>query len=108
MLFISLLLARYPTETATWITPDVVSKWPTDTEAWGPPPTEFVTDSPGNLGHSALFGISIAAVAAAATIVVCVIFFVKGRNKARLDKKFDTATTPECNNYSDCTQSPLL
>lgn len=108
MLFVGLVLcARYPTDTASWETPAVISKWPTDTEPWGPPPTEFPTDN-GQMATTAIVGITVAAFAALAIIVVCILFFMKGRNKARLDKKLDNEPTPECNNYGDATRSPLL
>ena len=105
MLLLGLLAARYPTSTASWATPDVASQWPTDTEPWGPPPTEFFTDTPEKLSASALVGISVAALAAAAFIFLSIFFFIKGRSRARPDKKFDSDTPPT---FADTTKSPLL
>ena len=105
MLLLSLLAARYPTSTVSWVTPDVASKWPTDTEAWGPPPTEFFTATPDKWSASALVGISVAALAAAAFIFLSIVFFIKGRSRSRPDKKFDSDTPPA---LADATKSPLL
>lgn len=86
--FVTLAAAFYPTDTESWVTPDLKSKWPTPTEVWELPPTESPTPVPATgFSTSAIIGITVAAVAAAIVVVLCIVALVRPR--PRLDKKVD-------------------
>lgn len=82
-------VASYPTETPTWITPEHVSKWPTDTEPWGAPPTEFPSDGSDEFATSAIIGITIAALAAASVIVVCIVILLRSRRPPSVSRDYE-------------------
>ena len=87
-LLLASLALSYPTETPPWVTPERVSKWPTDTEPWGAPPTEFPSDS-DHFATSAIVGITIAAIAAASVIVLCIVILIRSRRPPALLRDYE-------------------
>ena len=84
--------AFYPTGTGCWHTPVFISKWPSDTEPWGNPPTEYPSEASEALSIPSIIGVCIACVTAVVIIIVCTLCLIKGHRLA-VKKKRNGYTT---------------
>ncbi|OHS95751.1 hypothetical protein TRFO_38140 [Tritrichomonas foetus] len=87
--------AYQPTPTKPWPTRRPRAKWPTPTEQWGIPPTEFPPTDEGSSGGmklSTIIGISVACFVCVVLFIIAVVVICKRRgqkeqNNEAIDEK---------------------
>ncbi|KAH0793228.1 hypothetical protein GPJ56_002937 [Histomonas meleagridis] len=92
-LIFKLCSSYYPTETISWQPKPNTPAWPSETEEWSIPPTEYPNQVNPSSSTIEIVGIAIAAVFSSACIIIVAIVWIFGpklqKGRDRMDKKLD-------------------